>query len=100
MKPVLIDLNNIKKVSCGIFHTGLLTKSGKILSTGANSFGQLGNGTKMSTCIPTRVKGLESACIETIAFGGHSSCISDAGEIFIWGSGVWGEYLLPQKMAH
>lgn len=46
-------------VSCGIFHTLFLTNNGTVYATGGNNFGQLGNGHKKSTLIPTRINSLD-----------------------------------------
>jgi len=43
-------------VSCGIFHTLILTANGKVYSMGGNNFGQLGIGNKKSSTIPKLIK--------------------------------------------
>ncbi|CAG9317861.1 unnamed protein product [Blepharisma stoltei] len=97
--PILIQTNEEpKQVSCGIFHTMFLCKSGSIFSMGGNSFGQLGVGNKKSTSRPQRIQYLEDNFIEKIACGHHSAAITDQGELFIWGTGVFGEYLYPQRV--
>ena len=44
------------------------------------------------------VRGLEGVCIEKIACGYHSAGISSKGELYIWGTGVFGEFLHPKRM--
>ena len=39
VSPVNIDVENVKQVSCGVFHTGILSYEGKVFTTGGNSFG-------------------------------------------------------------
>lgn len=95
---VLIECKNIVQVACGVFHTALLNSKGQVLATGGNSFGQLGLGNKKSSSMFEYVKGLDGVYILKIACGYHSAAVSDAGELFVWGSGTFGEYLTPHKM--
>lgn len=88
----------IKQVSCGIFHTGFVTVSGRVYMMGGNSFGQLGVGTKKSSSQPLRVSTLDNVPIVKVACGHHSAAVSEYGELYLWGSGVFGEFLTPQLM--
>ena len=89
----------IKQVSCGIFHTGFVTASGRVYMMGGNSFGQLGVGTKKSSSQPLRVSALDSVPVVKVACGHHSAAISEYGELYLWGTGVFGEFLTPQLMS-
>ena len=88
----------IKQVSCGIFHTGFVTVSGRVYMMGGNSFGQLGVGTKKSSSQPLRVSALDNVPVVKVACGHHSAAVSEYGELYLWGSGVFGEFLTPQLM--
>ena len=69
---------------------------GNVYSTGGNSFGQLGLGHKKSMVIPCLIEGFPTNTqMRGIATGHHSACISTSGEVYIWGTGVFGEYLTP-----
>lgn len=95
---VIINMTEeIQSVSCGVFHTLFLGTSGKVYATGGNSFGQLGLGNKKSSTRPERVP-LDSYIIK-ISCCSHSAAISDKGQLFIWGTGVFGEYLQPTKFS-
>ncbi|OMJ68419.1 hypothetical protein SteCoe_34128 [Stentor coeruleus] len=95
---VIINMiEEVQSVSCGVFHTLILGISGKIYATGGNSFGQLGLGNKKSSTRPERVS-LDSYIIK-ISCCSHSAAISDKGQLFVWGTGVFGEYLLPTKFS-
>jgi X-linked retinitis pigmentosa GTPase regulator len=83
-----------------VYHTLLLTDSGRVLSTGGNTFGQLGTGNKKSAYTPARVRALDDCFIEKVAAGTQSSALSDRGEVYIWGTGTYGEFLLPQRLSH
>ncbi len=88
----------VKQVSCGIFHTGFVTASGRVYMMGGNSFGQLGVGTKKSSSQPLRVSALDNVPVVKVACGHHSAAVSEYGELYLWGSGVFGEFLTPQLM--
>jgi hypothetical protein len=81
-----------------VYHTLLLSDSGRVLSTGGNTFGQLGTGNKKSAYSPARVRALDDCFIEKVAAGTQSSALSDRGEVYVWGTGTYGEFLLPQKL--
>ena len=98
--PTEVDIReNVRNAAAGIFHTLLLTKGGKVFSMGGNSFGQLGTGNKKSSCAPVRVEALEGIYIDKIASGHHSAAISERGDLFIWGTGVFGEYVYPRNIS-
>src|SRR5581483_9850114 len=112
LKPVQLSLisETVSEVSCGIFHTLILTGNpnlsgnnrkdkGRVYSTGGNTFGQLGLGNKKNTNIPTRIKELENQKIVKIACGHHSAALNDKGEIYVWGTGMFGEYLVPARFS-
>eukprot|EP00826_Nyctotherus_ovalis_P011536 TRINITY_DN12999_c0_g1_i16.p1 TRINITY_DN12999_c0_g1~~TRINITY_DN12999_c0_g1_i16.p1 ORF type:complete len:343 (-),score=56.81 TRINITY_DN12999_c0_g1_i16:64-1092(-) len=87
----------VQHAACGIFHTLVLTKSGRLYSMGGNNFGQLGTGSKRSSVFPTRIKGLETHTVAKAVAGNHSAAVTDKGEVFVWGTGVFGEYLSPVR---
>ncbi|OMJ68832.1 hypothetical protein SteCoe_33607 [Stentor coeruleus] len=87
---------DLQAVSCGVFHTLLLNSSGKVYAMGGNSFGQLGLGNKKSSSKPEKVQ-LEAYIIKIVC-GSHSAAISDKGQLYVWGTGVFGEYLQPTRL--
>jgi alpha-tubulin suppressor-like RCC1 family protein len=93
-KLVIINSPKVLQVSCGEFHTGLLSPEGKVYMMGGNSFGQLGTGNKKSCSIPTKIdlpRALKVSC------GSHSACLTVDG-LFVWGSSVFGEFLSPTRV--
>ena len=88
--------DDVQQVACGVFHSLVLTSSGKVLAMGGNSFGQLGNGSKKSSSRPERVL-IEGSAVK-VACGSHSAAINDRGLLFVWGTGVFGEYLTPTRL--
>ena len=93
--PIQIN-EEVCQVACGVYHTGMLTRSGSVYMTGGNTFGQLGIGSTQGVSVPTLVRIPQR--ISKIAAGSHSAAISDSGELYLWGTGVFGEFLTPQKM--
>lgn len=89
--------DDLQQVACGVFHTLILGTTGKVYAMGGNSFGQLGLGNKKSCSRPERIQ-LEAFIIK-IACGSHSAAVSDKGQLFVWGSGVFGEYLQPTRLS-
>ncbi|XP_069928800.1 secretion-regulating guanine nucleotide exchange factor isoform X3 [Oryctolagus cuniculus] len=117
----------IQQVACGWDFTILLTENGQVLSCGSNSFGQLGVPHGPRRCvIPQPVEllrekvvcvaaglrhalaatGLEnSKAICVLAGLDHSASLSDAGELYVWGSNKHGQLAtqaaflpVPQKI--
>ena len=48
--------------------------------------------------IPLGVTVFTNTFVVKVAAGTHSAAISDQGELFIWGSGEFGEFLKPKKV--
>ena len=72
---------------------------GKVFATGGNTFGQLGTGNKKNTNIPLKIKDLDSQFIVKVACGHHSAALTDSGEIYLWGTGVFGEFCSPTRIS-
>jgi hypothetical protein len=73
--------------SCGYGHVIANTSSGKLYSWGLNAKGQLGMGDIVARKHPELVPGVSE--VSKVYADGHSSaCISNAGELFTWGSGL------------
>lgn len=62
---------------------------------GNNKYGQLGIGHKVNECYPTVIKQLQQ--IVKVTAGYHSGALDKYGNIYVWGSGSFGEYLRPKK---
>ncbi|XP_048070715.1 secretion-regulating guanine nucleotide exchange factor isoform X2 [Ursus arctos] len=117
----------IQQVACGWDFTIILTESGQVLSCGSNSFGQLGvpHGPRRCTvpqaiellsekvvCIAAGLRhalaatGLENSKATCVLAGSdHSASLTDAGELYVWGSNKHGQLAslaaflpMPQKI--
>ncbi|HEX5335432.1 MAG TPA: hypothetical protein VFW55_06090 [Propionicimonas sp.] len=81
----------IKAISAGNFFACALTTKGKVLCWGANSYGQLGNGTTTSSAKPVPVSGLGKG-IKSLGAGGYHACaLTTKGAPKCWGYNGEGE---------
>lgn len=80
-----------RQVSTGVSHTCALVAGGGIKCWGSNEFGQLGNGTAITSTTPVSVIGLSRPATE-ISVGGYHSCARlDTTDIYCWGRGTKGQ---------
>lgn len=91
-KPVLVpDLENVKKVSSGDYHTCAVLKGGKLKCWGYNSNGQLGDGSTKERRTPKQVEGLTSG-VKSVSAGGYHTCaLLTNGKVKCWGYNGYGE---------
>eukprot|EP01034_Spumella_vulgaris_P030775 gene30775-38039_t len=86
----------VTEVSCGGFHTLLLTDKGKAYAMGKEDFGMLGTKVSKDSMsigaeVPTLVAALKEFHIVAIRAGGwHSSFLTDDGQLFTCGKGEYG----------
>ena len=64
--------------------------------TGGNNFGQLGNGTKKNQYEPIKLNDLKD--IKHVSAWHYTAAITNKNELFVWGTGIFGEYLTPKLM--
>jgi alpha-tubulin suppressor-like RCC1 family protein len=89
--PVLVrNLNNIKQVSAGSYHTLVLTKEGQVYSFGRNELGQLGLGHTKTIIDPTSIPNLKNI-VQTSAGENHSLLLTQNGEIYSFGNNQYGQ---------
>jgi len=98
--PTLLNFNQGKiiQIACGVMHSLILLENGEIYSMGANNLGQLGLGNKINSDIPKKISTLEGIKITKISAYNHSAAISSEGDFYLWGTGAFGEYMLPHKI--
>lgn len=97
--PVKIDFyTRVHKISCGHNHTVILTESGRIYAAGSNLSGQLGTKNKKGSSLFVKTVVPETLKFKKISAGSHSAAISLEGDLYLWGTGTFGEYLTPQRI--
>ncbi|EDR26295.1 guanine nucleotide exchange factor, putative [Entamoeba dispar SAW760] len=86
-KPELVpQINDIKDICCGGYHTLALNIWGEVFSWGKNEFGQLGRINTSKKEIPSQIPSLRNYVVSRIFCGGFcSACITDQGMGYIWG---------------
>jgi alpha-tubulin suppressor-like RCC1 family protein/tRNA A-37 threonylcarbamoyl transferase component Bud32 len=88
-KPKLNQyLNNefIIDISCGAYHSLVLTNFGEVYAWGENDCGQIGNGRNSDQLKPIKVKGFNNERVVMISCGKwHSMALTDNGYVYSWG---------------
>jgi alpha-tubulin suppressor-like RCC1 family protein len=94
-KPLLNQyLNNefVVDISCGCFHSLVLTNCGEVYAWGSNYWGQIGNGCNDDQLIPIKVKGFNNEKVIMISCGGgHSMALTECGHVYSWGGNYNGQ---------
>jgi alpha-tubulin suppressor-like RCC1 family protein len=78
-------------VSAGLEHTCAVLKAGDVECWGANSFGQLGDGSSRDRSRPVSVRGLRSAARAVSAGGRHTCALMRSGGVECWGADYSGQ---------
>ncbi|KAF9675674.1 hypothetical protein SADUNF_Sadunf09G0056800 [Salix dunnii] len=90
---------HVSFISCGPWHTALVTSAGQLFTFGDGTFGVLGHGDRKSISLPKEVESLKglrtvraacgvwhtAAVIEVMVGNSTSNCSS--GKLFTWGDG-------------
>ena len=87
-----------EQVACGLSHTLILTRKGTVYGTGANNLGQLGLGHRRPINIATRIHALSTEVLK-VAAGSHSAALTAQSDLYVWGTGPFGTWLVPQKFS-
>ncbi|RCV20927.1 hypothetical protein SETIT_4G097300v2 [Setaria italica] len=92
---------HISSVSCGLWHTVIVTSLGQLFTIGDGVFGALGHGDRLSTNIPREVNSLKGMRVLRAACGAwHTAAIVEvvdfldpvaAAKLFTWGDGDKGQ---------
>ncbi|XP_060035470.1 RCC1 domain-containing protein 1 isoform X2 [Erinaceus europaeus] len=87
-----------RRLELGSEHALLLDAAGQVFSWGAGRHGQLGHGTLEAEPEPRPLEALQGLSVARVAAGGwHSVCVSESGDIYIWGWNESGQLALPTR---
>uniref|UniRef100_A0A8C3GCF4 RCC1 domain containing 1 n=1 Tax=Cyclopterus lumpus TaxID=8103 RepID=A0A8C3GCF4_CYCLU len=90
-----------KSLALSSEHAILLSASGAVYTWGLGSHGQLGHGGLSSEEEPRAVEALLGMPMSCIATGSwHTVCISDGGDLYVWGWNESGQLGLPSRALH
>ncbi|KAI5002065.1 hypothetical protein ZWY2020_026715 [Hordeum vulgare] len=91
---------HVSSISCGPWHTAVVTSAGQLFTFGDGSFGVLGHGDRQSISVPREVESLKglrtvraacgvwhTAAVVEVMVGNSSSSNCSSGKIFTWGDG-------------
>ncbi|KAL6527833.1 hypothetical protein OROMI_029644 [Orobanche minor] len=91
---------HVSSISCGPWHTAVVTSAGQLFTFGDGTFGALGHGDRGTVSIPREVgslKGLRTvraacgvwhtAAVVEVMVGSSSSSNCSSGKLFTWGDG-------------
>ncbi|KAL2333184.1 hypothetical protein Fmac_014397 [Flemingia macrophylla] len=94
-----LDGISISSVSCGEWHTAIVSSCGRLFTYGDGTFGVLGHGDLRSCSIPKEVESLSGLRVRSVACGSwHTAAIVEvmfdrfryntaSGKLFTWGDG-------------
>ncbi|KAG8311110.1 putative E3 ubiquitin-protein ligase herc4 [Homalodisca vitripennis] len=84
------NVDQVKYVACGKYHTVLVTSTGSVFSCGSNDYGQLGHEKQQKRL--EKVDGLDAYNVRNVACGEyHSLAINEWGQVFSWGAARYGQ---------
>ncbi|XP_010547353.1 PREDICTED: uncharacterized protein LOC104819132 isoform X2 [Tarenaya hassleriana] len=99
-----LDGVHVSSVSCGPWHTAVVTSAGKLFTFGDGTFGVLGHGDRKSVSTPREVKSLKgirtfrascgvwhTAAIVEVMTGSSISSNCSSVKLFTWGDGDKGQ---------
>ncbi|XP_010276611.1 PREDICTED: uncharacterized protein LOC104611308 [Nelumbo nucifera] len=91
---------HVSSISCGPWHTAVVTSSGQLFTFGDGTFGVLGHGDRKNVSIPREVESLKglrtvraacgvwhTAAVVEVMVGTSSSSNCSSGKLFTWGDG-------------
>ncbi|KAK1384548.1 PH, RCC1 and FYVE domains-containing protein 1 [Heracleum sosnowskyi] len=105
----ILDGLIVSNVSCGDWHTAILSTSGQLFTYGDGTFGVLGHGTTQSISEPKEVESLKGLRVKSVSCGAwHTAAIVDimvdhlksddpAGKLFTWGDADKGRLGHPDQ---
>ncbi|KAF7994791.1 hypothetical protein HCN44_004263 [Aphidius gifuensis] len=109
-KPILISTLSsvpISFITCGGYHTIVVTKSGGIYGWGRNTFGQIGVNNTTNVLLPCQLRTLRNTRVRYVSCGENfTAFLTIDGGVFTCGAGMYGQLghgnknneILPRKV--
>lgn len=85
-RQVFLKGGQLRSLAAGGAHSLILLEDGTVLAAGLNTFGQLGDGTRLTRRALTRASEVEEGVVEVAAGGLHSLALLESGQVVAWGS--------------
>ncbi len=87
------------QIAAGSLHSACISNRGDLYVWGNNTYGQLGNGTRDHSCIPTRIQTFpQDDFVKQVACGSnHCICLMKSGKVFAFGAGTYGRLGLKDE---
>lgn len=92
-EPVTVEglPSHLIAIASGGLHSCVLDENKDVYCWGANTFGQLGDESKIARTMPVSTAGLRTT-ISAIAAGGYHTCaLTQAGQVQCWGDNIEGQ---------
>ncbi|XP_020231048.1 PH, RCC1 and FYVE domains-containing protein 1 [Cajanus cajan] len=96
----LLEGIHVSSISCGPWHTAVVTSAGQLFTFGDGTFGVLGHGDRKSVSLPREIESLKglrtvqaacgvwhTAAVVEVMVGNSSSSNCSSGKLFTWGDG-------------
>jgi hypothetical protein len=93
LSPVQVTglTTGVQKIAAGTEHTCALLASGAVKCWGANTYGQLGDGSSVLRSTPVQVGGLTAAVSQIAAGATHTCALLTTGAVVCWGGNFYGQ---------
>ncbi|HRG59250.1 MAG TPA: T9SS type A sorting domain-containing protein [Bacteroidia bacterium] len=86
------NITNVKAIRAGYQHCLALRQDSTVWTWGSNTFGQLGNGTNITSTSPVKVVGINNViAVSGGQAGYHSIALKSDGTVWTWGKNTEGQ---------
>eukprot|EP01094_Clydonella_sp_ATCC50884_P028437 TRINITY_DN8529_c0_g1_i1.p1 TRINITY_DN8529_c0_g1~~TRINITY_DN8529_c0_g1_i1.p1 ORF type:complete len:632 (+),score=133.57 TRINITY_DN8529_c0_g1_i1:274-1896(+) len=81
----------IASVALATWHSGAITKSGRVFTWGDGSNGKLGHGNEEEQLVPKEIMGVDYNAVQIALGDFHSAILTESGGVWTWGEGNYGQ---------